>query len=54
MNDLPTLMQLSTSPEAAGKGIVQRPAVVPGAAPQGPTATARLVLGTRSIRRDDR
>ena len=32
MNDLPTLMQLSTSPEAAGTGIVQRPAVVPGAA----------------------
>ena len=30
MNDLPTLMQLSTSPEA-GTGIVQRP-LLPGAA----------------------
>ena len=41
MNDLPTLMQLSTSPEATGTGIVQPSGVVPGA---GACYARRVVL----------
>lgn len=49
MNDLPTLMQLSTSPEAAGTGIVQRPAVVPGAAQVAPARGAIEVTWARHL-----
>ena len=49
MNDLPTLMQLSTSPEAAGTGVVQRPAVVPGAAQVAPARGAIEVTWARHL-----
>ena len=49
MNDLPTLMHLSTSPEAAGTGIVQRPAVVPGAAQVAPARGAIEVTWARHL-----
>ena len=49
MNDLPTLMQLSTSPEAAGTGLVQRPAVVPGAAQVAPARGAIEVTWARHL-----
>ena len=49
MNDLPTLMQLSTSPEAAGTGMVQRPAVVPGAAQVAPARGAIEVTWARHL-----
>ena len=49
MNDLPTLMHLSTSPEAAGTGIVPRPAVVPGAAQVAPARGAIEVTWARHL-----
>lgn len=49
MNDLPTLMHLSTSPEAAGTGIVQRPEVVTGAAQVAPARGAIEVTWARHL-----
>mgnify|MGYP001964807289 FL=1 len=49
MNDLPTLMQLSTSPEATGTGIVQPSGVVPGAGHAIPARGAIEVTWARHL-----